>query len=156
MVIDIRKASKADIKDIKKLLSFYILETEKVEKYLPEFIVAVSDNKTVGCACLDIGDVVELRSIAVLPGYRNKGIGSRLVCAILNRAVDLTDIIYIRTTSPGFFEKKGFEILQNYRKKVIWQECAECDKFGICRQTVMKIDIRSLERVFIALNQHYK
>lgn len=144
MDIEIRKASKSDIKDIKKLLSFYILETEKVEKNLPEFIVAVSDSKMVGCACLDIGYVVELRSIAVLPGYRNKGIGSRLVFAILNRAVDLTDTIYIRTTSPGFFEKKGFEILQNYRKKTIWPECAECDRFDICRQTVMKIDIKPL------------
>lgn len=103
MNIEIRKATKADINDIKIILSFYYLETEKVEKNLPEFIVAVLKNKTVGCACLDTDEVVELRSIAVLPGFRNKGIGSRLVDAIVSRATELSDTVYLRTTSPAFF-----------------------------------------------------
>ncbi len=141
MKLEIRKAAVQDIKDIKKILSFYCLETEKVEKNLPESIIAVLDQKIVGCACLDIGNIVELRSIAVLPNYRNMGIGSKLLDAILNRAVDFTDTVYIRTTSPGFFDKKGFRKLQNDEKKVIWKECSECDKFEICRQTVMKINL---------------
>lgn len=139
MDIEIRKATQADIKDIKTLLSFYYLDTEKVEKNLPEFIVAVLDKKTVGCACLDIGDVVELRSIAVLPSYRNKGTGSRLVDAILIRAAEITDTVYLRTTSPVFFEKKGFKKLPDQEKKVLWNECAQCDKYDICRQTLMKL-----------------
>ncbi|MCZ7384063.1 MAG: GNAT family N-acetyltransferase [Candidatus Methanoperedens sp.] len=142
MDIELRKATQADIKDIKTLLSFYYLDTEKVEKNLPEFIVAVLDKKTVGCACLDIGDIVELRSIAVLPAYRNKGIGSRLVDAILTRAADLADTVYLRTTSPAFFGKKGFVRLQNEEKKLIWKECAQCDKYEICRQTLMKRVLR--------------
>ena len=139
MDIEIRKATQADIKDIKTLLSFYYLDTEKVVKNLPEFIVAVLNNKTVGCACLDIGDVVELRSIAVLPAYRNKGTGSRLVDAILIRAAEITDTVYLRTTSPVFFEKKGFKKLPDQEKKVLWNECAQCDKYDICRQTLMKL-----------------
>lgn len=142
MDIELRKATQADIKDIKTLLSFYYLDTEKVEKNLPEFIVAVLDKKTVGCACLDIGDVVELRSIAVLPTYRNKGIGSRLVDAILIRATELADSVYLRTTSPAFFEKKGFVRLKNEEKKLIWNDCAQCDKYEICRQTMMRLVIR--------------
>jgi amino-acid N-acetyltransferase len=141
MNLEIRKATKADIKDIKILLSYYYLETEKVEKNLPEFIVAVLDNKTVGCACLDIDEVVELRSIAVLPGFRNKGIGSRLVDAIVSRATQLSDTVYLRTTSPGFFEKKRFQRLPNPEKKVIWNECMQCDKYDICRQALMKLVI---------------
>lgn len=142
MDIELRKAAQADIKDIKTLLSFYYLDTEKVEKNLPEFIVAVLDKKSVGCACLDIGDVVELRSIAVLPAYRNKGIGSRLVDAILTRATELADTVYLRTTSPAFFEKKGFVRLPNEEKKLIWKECEQCDKYEICRQTPMKRVLR--------------
>ncbi len=142
MNIEIRKATEADIKAIKILLSFYYLETEKVEKNLPEFIVAVLDNKTVACACLDIDDIVELRSIAVLPGLRNKGIGSRLVDVILNRAAELSDTVYLRTTSPGFFEKKGFQRLPDEEKKIIWNECAQCDKYDICRQVLMKLVIK--------------
>ncbi len=138
MDIELRKATQADIKDIKTLLSFYYLDTEKVEKNLPEFMVAVLDKKTVGCVCLDIGDVLELRSIAVLPAYRNKGIGSRLADAVLRRATEITNAIYLRTTSPIFFEKKGFVCLPNEEKKLIWKECAQCDKYNICRQTLMK------------------
>ncbi len=139
--IEIRKASKADMKYIKAILSFYYLDTESVGKNLPEFVIAVSGNKIVGCACLDMGEVVELRSIAVLPAYRNRGIGSRLADAVLNRAAYLTDAVYLRTTSPVFFEKKGFRRLMPDMKKVIWTGCAECDRFDICRQTLMKIDV---------------
>jgi len=142
MDIEIRKATQADIKDIKILLSFYYLDTEKVEKNLPEFIVAVLEKKTVGCACLDVGEVVELRSIAVLPSHRNKGIGSRLADAILSRAAGLTDMVYLRTTSPAFFEKKGFRKLPDEEKKAVWDECAQCEKYDICLQTVMKYMIR--------------
>ena len=140
MDIDIRKATQADLKDIKTILSFYYLDTENVEKNLPEFIVAQTNNKIIGCACLDLGDVVELRSIAILPSYRNKGVGSKLVDAILKRAEDLTDTVYLRTTSPVFFEKKGFTKLQNSEKKTIWKDCTQCDKYDICRQTVMKME----------------
>jgi len=138
MDIEIRKATQADIKDIKTILSFYYLDTEKVEKNLPEFLVATLDNKIVGCACLDVEDVVELRSIAVLPAHRNRGIGSNLTAALLARAAELTDTVYLRTTSPAFFEKKGFQRLMHEDKKAIWNECAHCDKFNACRQTLMK------------------
>ncbi|NJD77102.1 MAG: GNAT family N-acetyltransferase [Candidatus Methanoperedens sp.] len=141
MGIEIRRATKENIQDIKKLLSFYILDTETIEKNLPEFIIAVSGGKIVGCACLDTGNILELRSIAVLPGYHKRGIGSKLVEAILDRAASLKSTVYARTTSPGFFEKKGFKRLENEEKKVLWKDCADCDKFDICRQAVMRIDM---------------
>jgi len=146
MDIKIRKATDADIKDIKTILSFFFLDTDNVEKNLPEFIVAENETKTLGCACLDIGNIVELRSIAVLPAYRNKGIGSKLVVAILERAKELTDMIYLRTTSPVFFEKKGFVRLPDKEKKVIWKDCELCDKFDICRQTMMKLGMQKNEK----------
>jgi amino-acid N-acetyltransferase len=136
-----RAASPGDIKEIKKILSFYCLETEKVGKNLAEFKVTVLNEKIVGCACLDVGDVVELRSIAVLPGYRNKGIGSQLADAVLDSAAKLTDTVYLRTSSPGFFEKKGAVRLGHGDKKIIWNDCAECDKFDICKQVLMKFNI---------------
>jgi len=141
MDIDIRKATSSDIKDIKKLLSYYTLDTETVEKNLPEFIIAVKDGIKVGCACLEVSDIIELRSIAILPSYRNKGIGSELVNVILKRAAEITDKVYLRTTSPGFFEKKGAYRIKNDEKKLIWKECDECDKFDICKQVLMRFDL---------------
>ncbi len=139
---EIRKATQSDIKDINKILSFYCLDTEDVEKNLPEFIIAVTGGTTVGCASLDLGDIVELGSIAVLPSYRNRGAGSALFEAILKRAAELTDAVYLRTTSPVFFEKKGAIRLENTEKKVTWKECALCDKFDICKQVMMKFEMK--------------
>jgi amino-acid N-acetyltransferase len=133
MSLVIRKAASSDIKDIKKILSCYYLDTDKVGEDLPEFIVAVSDGTVVACASLD---TMELRSIAVLPAYRNRGIGSKLVDSILE---GVTDIVYLRTASPVFFEKKGFYRLKNAMKKIIWKECADCDRFDKCTQTLMEL-----------------
>ncbi len=141
MDIEIRKAAQSDIKDIKRLLSFYALDTEMVENNLPEFIIAIKDKITVGCCCLDVGDIVELRSIAILPSYRNKGVGSELINVILKRAAEITDKVYLRTASPVFFEKKGAHRLQNDEKKLIWRDCCECDKFDICKQVLMRFDL---------------
>src|SRR3990172_3529043 len=138
MDVQIRDATPDDIKEIKKILSFYIIETERVEKNLAEFKVAILDEKIVGCACLDAEDVVELRSIAVLPNYRNKGIGSLLVDVVMDRAAKIADEFYLRTTTPVFFEKKGAVRIPNDDKKQIWLECKECDNFIICKQMPMK------------------
>jgi amino-acid N-acetyltransferase len=142
MDFEVRKATPSDIKDIKKLLSFYCLDTEKVEKNLLEFIIAVKDGITVGCACLDVDKIIELRSIAVLPSYRNRGIGSALIDVLLKHAAELKDTVHLRTTSPVFFEKKGAHGLVNKEKKVIWKECDECDKFNICKQVLMMFDLK--------------
>lgn len=138
MDITIRKATSDDTRDIKKILSYYFLDTDNVEKNLPEFIVAILDGKMIGCACLDTGAIVELRSIAVLPAYRYRGTGGKLVDALLDRA-KLMDAIYLRTMTPEFFEKKGFKKLPDEMKKTIWNDCADCGSFNICRQTLMKI-----------------
>jgi amino-acid N-acetyltransferase len=139
----IRSATPGDIKEIIKILSFYYLDTEKVEENLTGFKVAVLNDKIAGCACLDVGDVMEMRSIALLPNYRNKGIGSLLVDAILDHAAEKTDTVYLRTTSHVFFEKNGAVRLENEEKKKIWSDCAECDKFNICKQIPMKLYVRS-------------
>lgn len=141
MDIEIKEAEQSDIKDIKRLLSFYFLDTEHVEKNLSGFIVAIFEGETVGCAELYINEIVELGAIAVLPAHRNKGIGSKLVDSILERAKGLDDTLYLRTTNPAFFEKIGFAILGDSEKKNIWKGCMTCDKFDICSQVLMKISL---------------
>ncbi len=137
MNIVIRKATQADLIDIKTILSFYFLDTENLEKHLAESIVAEKNEKIIGCACLDPGDIVELRFIAVLPSIRNKGIGGELVDAILNRAKYLTDVVYLRTRNTAFFEKKGFKRLPDAEKKLLWEDCRQCDEYNICNQRAL-------------------
>ncbi|MCL7413735.1 MAG: GNAT family N-acetyltransferase [ANME-2 cluster archaeon] len=143
MNVSIRNAIISDIPSIKSILSQYILETELVEDNIDQFIVAKNRGRIVGCACLDTGaGVVELRSIAVLPGWKNKGLGRRLLETLEQRAKGMTGRIYVRTTARGFFEKMGFRALDNSQKPVLWQDCAECDRFDVCMQVPMVLELR--------------
>ena len=143
MTITIRCATARDIITIKKILSQYLLETELVEKNINQFIVAENTSTIVGCACLDTStDVVELRSIAVLPGWKHSGIGRRMFEKLKVRAEALSDRLYVRTTARVFFEKMGCKVLDNSQKPVIWQDCAECDQFNVCIQVPMVLELR--------------
>ncbi|MBA1341366.1 MAG: Amino-acid acetyltransferase [ANME-2 cluster archaeon] len=141
--INIRSAGTGDIPDIKSILSQYILETELVEDNIDQFVVAKAGDMIVGCACLisSMG-IVELRSIAVIPGWKNKGIGRRLFQTLMQRAKGMTDRIYVRTTARGFFEKMGFEAMDDSLKPVLWQDCADCDKLDVCMQVSMVLELR--------------
>ena len=143
MIVNIRSAGTGDIPDIKIILSQYILETELVDDSIDRFVVAKTGGRIVGCACLisSMG-MVELRSIAVLPGWKNKGIGRRLFDTLEQRAKGMTDRIYVRTTSRGFFEKMGFKALDDSQKPVLWQDCADCDKLDVCMQVPMVLELR--------------
>ncbi len=143
MTVNIRSAETCDIPDIKSILSQYILETELVDDNIDQFVVAETGGRIVGCACLDTNmSLVELRSIAVLPGWKNKGIGRRLFETLMQRANAMADLIYVRTTARGFFDKMGFRALDNSQKPVIWQECADCDKLDVCMQVPMVLELR--------------
>jgi len=143
VIVNIRSAGTGDIPDIKSILSQYILETELVEDNIDRFVVAKTRDRIVGCACLisSLG-MVELRSIAVLPGWKNKGIGRRLFDMLEQRAKGMADRIYVRTTARGFFEKMGFEAMNDSQKPVLWQDCADCDKLDVCKQVPMVLELR--------------
>ncbi len=143
MTVNIRNASTSDIPYINSILSQYILETELVEENIDQFIVAENGGKVVGCACLDIcAGLMELRSIAVLPGWKNNGIGCRLFKTLEQRAKGMTDRIYVRTTARSFFVKMGFRALDYSQKPVLWQDCADCDKSDVCMQVPMVLELR--------------
>lgn len=140
----IRNASHDDIRSIKRILSQYLLETEPVDDHIDQFIVAEEKGRIVACAYLDTSqEVVELRSLAVLPGWKNKGIGRQL-CEILKvRAASQTGLVYVRTTSEQFFRKIGFVTLDCAQKSMIWHDCAQCDIFNVCLQVPMVLELGS-------------
>ncbi|NOR59825.1 MAG: GNAT family N-acetyltransferase [Methanosarcinales archaeon] len=143
MNLNIRPAGTGDIPDIKSILSQYILETELADDNIDQFIVAETGGRIVGCACLVSSmDIIDLRSIAVLPSWKNKGIGRRLFETLMQRAKGMTDRIFVRTTAKDFFEKMGFEALDGSQKPVLWQDCADCDKLDVCMQVPMVLELR--------------
>lgn len=138
--IVIRKAGDDDIESVQTLLSTYFLDMDGVD--IVNFIVAELSGRTLGCAAVIGGKNPELHSIAVHPNYRNHGIGALLVEHIATNAPDGWGYLYVRTTAPDFFNHVGFVKLQDSEKIQLWNDCAECDKFDVCRQSAMRLYLK--------------
>ncbi|MGB3908653.1 MAG: GNAT family N-acetyltransferase [Methanomethylovorans sp.] len=150
--VGVRPATEQDMQDIKCIASTYFLDTGGLE--YRDCIVATLENRIIGIACSKYTECPELHTIAVHPNYRGRGIGALLV-----RWLGLTlfkghEHIYVRTTAPGFFKKRGFVALQNNMKKELWTDCAVCDRFNNCKQAVMRLELRRGEYADNGNNQH--
>ncbi|SFM44709.1 GNAT family N-acetyltransferase [Methanolobus profundi] len=137
--IIIRKAELQDEGAIEILMSTYYHDIDGVS--IDDVLVAVSGNRIVGAVCLEVGKIPEIHSIAVHPDHREKGIGSLLIEDLVSGLDD--DFIFTRTTSPVFFEKAGFVRLDDSEKKELWDDCADCNRFNNCKQSVLRLDIRN-------------
>jgi N-acetylglutamate synthase and related acetyltransferases len=137
--VTVRKAEPEDEVPIEVLMSTYFLDIEGTE--IDDFVVATVDNRIVGAACLEIGKIPEIHSIAVHPNYRGKGIG-RLLLDSLIADIEEQEFLFTRTTSPDFFEKVGFIRLDDSEKKELWDDCAGCNRFNNCKQSVLRLEIK--------------
>lgn len=137
----IRKAGKSDNLAIQRLISTYFLDMEDLEP--EDFLLAEVEGKITGCAAFTKSECqennfIEIHSIAVHPNFRGKGIGTRLIKHILKDLSSLTREIYVRTTSPVFFEKMNFAKIENSQKLSLWEDCKQCEYFDKCTQYAMK------------------
>ena len=109
-----------------------------------------ASGKIVGCACYDISAKEydgrrfgEVHTIAVMPSYKNRGIGKRLLKEVLRNlsrekdARGLSDTVYVRTTAPGFFRHEGFSDCGPDLKKELWDECLNCREYSECVQKTL-------------------
>jgi amino-acid N-acetyltransferase len=94
-----------------------LLEAEKLPVAdLPEtlnnFLVARHNNEVVGTVGLEIyGTHGLLRSLAVRPDFRNKGVAGKLLRRIdaLGSLTDLKELYLLTETAPEYFSRKGFK-----------------------------------------------
>ncbi len=110
----VRLASGSDEAAVEKLLLAALLPLDGVHDALPCFIVAESDGEIVGVAgveaCGVSGKHALLRSVAVAPEWRSKGLGRTLV----SRAIALAEergakaLYLLTTTAEAYFPTCGF------------------------------------------------
>src|ERR1700744_2618598 len=116
---EIRKATLTDIPSLLKLINSYasngimLPRTEfEMAENIRDFTVAIEDGRVIGCGALHFYTLNsgEVRSLAVEPGEKTKGIGRRLV-EELEREAKEHDLqaLFAFTYVAGFFEKLGFE-----------------------------------------------
>jgi amino-acid N-acetyltransferase len=146
--LKIRKATVKDAKTIHSLVNRFAQKDTMLPRSLNEiyenirnFFICTNKSKIVGTSALHImwEDLAEIRSIAVLREYHNKGIGKKLIEECLKEAQALgVKKIFVLTYNPDFFKKIGFhEIDKNTLPQKIWGDCLKCPKFPECDEVAL-------------------
>ena len=114
----IRPARTSDVRAIRRLVDTYapdrrLLSKATVTLYeaVPEFVVGELDGEVVGCGAVHVmwEDLAEVRTVAVDPSLRGKGVGSVMLEHLLARARDLgVARVFCLTFETEFFGRHGF------------------------------------------------
>lgn len=151
--LNLRPAGQDDVENIWSLLGTYAKErlllprsqADILEK-LKNFRVAELDGKFVGCVAVrDYGDdLYEVRSLAVVKEYNERGIGSAIVISVCNflRKKERPIRLFALTYRGHFFQRLGFHIVdKNEFPEKIWSDCAICPKRENCDETAVLINL---------------
>lgn len=116
-VIDVRRARTSDVPAIKRLVDTYagkiLLEKNLVTLYesVQEFWVAELSGTVVGCGALHVlwADLGEVRTVAVDPRVKGRGVGHAIVVKLLEvaRTLELKRL-FVLTFETEFFGGHGF------------------------------------------------
>ena len=152
--MQIRPAKISDARDICALINYYAerghmlhRSLESVYDCLREFFVAVGRGKLLGCVAVDVfwANLAEVKSLAVAPASRGRGIGGKLIEAAVADARRLgIKKLFALTYEKEFFLMQGFRVID--RQKLpdkVWRECIACPKADACDEIAM---VRTLGR----------
>ena len=108
-----------------------------------DFVVAEKDGEVVGCGALHLygTHLAEIRSIAVSPQNKGRGVGRFLVNALMreSRRHKVT-CVCLFTRTPEFFGHLGFEIARRDElPDKIYKDCVHCPKLAACDEIAMVI-----------------
>ena len=107
----LRAANFGDTKAIERLLGVVGLPEEGVRQHLENFLVVHSDGELVGVAGFEVyGEVGLLRSVAVVPSKRGRGIGAKLVANVQRQACarGILELYLLTDSAAPFFERHGY------------------------------------------------
>jgi len=111
LTVSLGMAQTEELPKILALVETCGLPKEGLADHLSTILVARKGKQIVGCAGLELyQDYALLRSVAVDPSFRHRGIGQRLVRASLDLANlhQVTNLYLLTETASEFFFKLGF------------------------------------------------
>jgi amino-acid N-acetyltransferase len=117
----VRRARTPDVRAIRSLVepmarSRRIVSKDAVAYYeaVHEFRVVEVDREVVGCGALHVmwEDLAEVRTVAVRPEFKGRGLGSALLAGLLQDARDLgVQRVFCLTFETAFFGRHGFQTI---------------------------------------------
>ena len=117
----VRRARTSDVPLIKELVDCYsgkiLLEKNLVTLYeaVQEFWVADLDGDVIGCGALHVmwSDLGEVRTVAVHPSVKGRGVGHAIVDRLLDVARELQlRRVFVLTFETEFFARHGFSEIE--------------------------------------------
>ena len=111
--IQLRPAAPDDWSEVAALLRRCGLPAEGTQDSIEAFHVALDKGRIIGCAAAEQGGrAIVVRSAAVDPVYRDRGVASRLIETLLLRARGLgaREAYLLTTTAPTYFARWGFSL----------------------------------------------
>jgi amino-acid N-acetyltransferase len=135
----IRLATDGELPAIETLLHSGALPTADLASAKPRFLVAFEGDSLIGVAGLEgFGEVALVRSVAVAPSHRGRGIGQALVRELERaaRSQGATQLILLTETAERFFEREGYRVIERATAPAAVQASAEfrslCPQSAIC------------------------
>lgn len=107
----VRPARQRDLPQVERLLNDARLPLEGIPEHLDSFLVAEDGANLIAVAGLEVyGDAALLRSVAVRPAWRGKGLGQLLVDTALQSAKQkgITRVYLLSETAADYFPRFGF------------------------------------------------
>jgi len=144
ITITIAAATAADLEPIKELLLAAGLPTAGVDDHWKTFIVAREGAKLVACGGAEAYQFAALiRSVAVSPEHRSKGLGRRIVRQLLDRLASrgLREFYILTTDAEAYFRKRGFKTIDRdevHPQLLSSREFQDaCPESAVCMRLVM-------------------
>jgi len=119
VTVTLRPARTADVVAIRGLIDSHTADRRMLAKAavtlyedIQEFVVAEAEGRVVGCGALHVmwRDLAEVRTRVVEDELQGRGIGSRILGLLLDRARDLgVNRVFCLTFEVDFFSGHGFE-----------------------------------------------
>jgi amino-acid N-acetyltransferase len=151
--LTLRKATMSDIRALLNLVNDYaangvmLPRTEfEMSENIRDFCVAYLGERLAGCGALHFYTPTsgEVRSLAVDPQLKTRGVGRRIVEMLEQEAAEnQLHAIFAFTYVPEFFRKMGFwEVERGELPLKVWKDCLRCPKFHCCDEIAMMKGLR--------------
>lgn len=141
-LMHIQRAASSDLDEIQGLLSTLDLpHRDLTPSHLEHFLLCRDEDEIKGIVGLEIyGKTALLRSLAVHPSYRNRGLGARLTEKIeqYGHRKGVEAIYLLTTTASEYFDHHGYETVSRDELPTAIQETEEAARLCPSSATCMR------------------